>query len=263
VQSTSQRLARFLDVPYDKLYWRCAGINHNAWFTELMYEGRDMYPALRERAADPAIYEEDPIRFEIMLHFGAFVTESSGHFSEYVPYFRKRPDLIERYTRSGYRGASGFYAHGWPTWRKENDERIAAMLEGTEPIPTERSHEYAADIVEGIALHQPRVIYGNVRNHGLIDNLPDGCVEVACLADRNGIGPIHFGPLPEQLAALNRSHMAVHTLMLQALLHRDKTAARYALLLDPLTAAVCSPAEIDAMFDELWEVERPYLGAWE
>jgi alpha-galactosidase len=263
VQSTSQRLARFLDVPYDELYWRCAGINHNAWFTELMYEGRDMYPALRERAADPAIYEEDPIRFEIMLHFGAFVTESSGHFSEYVPYFRKRPDLIERYTRSGYRGASGFYAHGWPTWRKENDERIAAMLEGTEPIPTERSHEYAADIVEGIALHQPRVIYGNVRNHGLIDNLPDGCVEVACLADRNGIGPIHFGPLPEQLAALNRSHMAVHTLMLQALLHRDKTAARYALLLDPLTAAVCSPAEIDAMFDELWEVERPYLGAWE
>lgn len=263
VQSTSQRLARFLDVPYDELYWRCAGINHNAWFTELVYEGRDMYPVLRERTADPAIYEEDPIRFEIMLHFGAFVTESSGHFSEYVPYFRKRPDLIEQYTRSGYRGASGFYAHGWPTWRKENDERIAAMLEGTEPIPTERSHEYAADIVEGIALHQPRVIYGNVRNHGLIDNLPDGCVEVACLADRNGIGPIHFGPLPEQLAALNRSHMAVHTLMLQALLHRDKAAARYALLLDPLTAAVCSPAEIDAMFDELWEVEQPYLGAWE
>lgn len=263
VQSTSRRLARYLDVPYDDLSWRCAGLNHNAWFTELTYRGQDMYPALRERAQDPEIYEEDPVRFEIMLHFGAFVTESSGHFSEYVPYFRKRRDLLERYTRSGYRGASGFYAHGWPTWRKENDERIAAMLEGTEPVPTERSHEYAADIVEGIALHMPRVIYGNVRNEGLIHNLADGCVEVACLADRNGIQPCHFGPLPEQLAALNRSHMAVHTLMVQALLHRDKQSARYALLLDPLTAAVCSPAEIDSMFDELWEVERPYLQEFE
>lgn len=263
VQGTSRQLARYLDVPYDELYWRCAGINHNAWFTELTYQDRDMYPVLRERARDPQTYEEDPVRFEIMLHFGAFVTESSGHFSEYVPYFRKRPDLIERYTRSGYRGASGFYAHGWPTWRKENDERIAAMLEGAEPIPTERSREYAADIVEGIALHMPRVIYGNVRNHGLIDNLPDGCVEVACLADRNGIQPCHFGELPEQLAALNRSHMAVHTLMLQALLRKDRQAARYALLLDPLTAAVCSPAEIDSMFDELWEIECPYLQEFE
>jgi alpha-galactosidase len=133
------------------------------------------------------------------------------------------------------------------------------MLEGAEPIPTERSHEYAADIVEAIVCHTPSVIYGNVRNHGLIDNLPDGCVEVACLVDRNGIQPCHFGPLPEQLAALNRSHMAVHALMVQALQNRDQQAARYALLLDPLTAAVCSPAEIDAMFDELWEVERPYL----
>jgi alpha-galactosidase len=263
VQGTSRRLARYLGVPYEELYWRCAGINHNAWFTELSYQGRDMYPALRERAGDPGIYEEDPVRFEVMLHFGAFVTESSGHFSEYVPYFRKRPDLLQRYARSGYRGGSGFYAHNWPTWRKENDERIAAMLEGTEPIPTERSQEYAADIVGAIVCRTPAVIHGNVRNHGLIDNLPDGCVEVACLVDRNGVQPCHFGPLPEQLAALNRSHMAVHTLVLQALLERDKQAARYALLLDPLTAAVCSPGEIDAMFDELWEVERPYLQEFE
>ena len=107
------------------------------------------------------------------------------------------------------------------------------------------------------------MIYGNVRNTGLIDNLPDGCVEVACLVDRNGVQPCHFGPLPEQLAALNRAHMAVHTLMVEALLERDQQAARYALLLDPLTAAVCSPAEISAMFDEMWEAERPYLQAFE
>ena len=110
---------------------------------------------------------------------------------------------------------------------------------------------------------RPMVIYGNVRNTGLIDNLPDGCVEVPCLVDRNGVQPCHFGPLPEQLAALNRSHMAVHALMVEALLNHDKQAARYALLLDPLTAAVLSPAEISALFDEMWEAEREYLQPFE
>src|SRR5438067_19424 len=105
--------------------------------------------------------------------------------------------------------------------------------------------------------------HGNVRNTGLIDNLPDGCVEVACLVDRNGVQPCHFGPLPEQLAALNRSHMAVHALLIEALLNHDKQAARYALLLDPLTAAVLSPAEISALFDEMWQAERQYLQPFE
>ncbi len=107
---------------------------------------------------------------------------------------------------------------------------------------------------------RPTVIYGNVLNTGLIDNLlPGGCVEVACLVDQNGVQPCHFGSLPEQLAALNRSHMAVHSLMCECLLSRNKEAARYALLLDPLSAAVCSPAEISALFDEMWEAERVYL----
>jgi len=110
VQGTSGQLARYLDVPYEELRWRCGGINHLAWFTELTWQGEDMYPRLRQAAQDPEIYECDPVRFEVMLHFGAFVTESSGHFSEYVPYFRKRPDLIKRYTRKGYLGESGFYA---------------------------------------------------------------------------------------------------------------------------------------------------------
>ncbi len=122
-----------------------------------------------------------------------------------------------------------------------------------------RSSGYADDIIEAVALNRPAVIYGNVRNLGLIDNLPDGCLEVACLVDRNGVQPCHFGPLPEQLAALNRSHMAVHALMAEALLKGDKEAARYALLLDPLSAAVCSPAEISDLFDEMWTAERAYL----
>jgi alpha-galactosidase len=263
VQHTSRLLAEYLDVPYEALEWRCAGINHNAWFTELRYRGQDMYPKLREAARMPAIYERDPVRFEMMRYFGAFVTESSGHFSEYVPYFRKRPDLIDRYCRTGYLGETGFYANNWHLWRAQNDASIREMLAGTRDTPFSRSHEYGSYIIEAVMMRQPAVIYGNVRNSGLIDNLPDGCVEVACLVDQNGVQPCHFGSLPEQLAALNRTHMSVHTLMCEALLKRDKEAARYALMLDPLTAAVCSPAEIDALFNEMWEAQRPYLSYFE
>ncbi len=259
VQGTSRQLARYLEVPYHELEWRCGGINHNAWFTELRHNGQDMYPRLRQRAQVPEIYEQDPVRFEFMLHFGAFVTESSGHFSEYVPYFRKRPDLIVRYCREGYLGGTGFYANNWPTWRASNDASIREMLAGTRDLPFERGHEYGSLIIEAIIKNSPAVIYGNVRNSHLIDNLPDGCVEVACLVDGNGVQPCHFGELPEQLAALNRSHMAIHALMCEALLTRNKEAARYALLLDPLSAAVCSPAEISALFDEMWEAESEYL----
>ena len=263
VQGTSKQLADYLQVPYEELEWQCAGINHNAWFTTLRHQGEDMYPRLRARAQQAEVYEQDPVRCEVMLHFGAFVTESSGHFSEYVPYFRKRPELIELYCREGYLGGTGFYANNWPTWRADNEKQIYEMLSGTREIPYQRSHEYGSFIIEAITLHRPTVIYGNVRNTGLIDNLSDGCVEVACLVDRHGIRPIHFGSLPEQLAALNRAHMAVHQLVVQALLAREKEAARYALLLDPLTAAVCSPAEISTLFDEMWEAQRPYLQTFE
>lgn len=263
VQGTSRQLAGYLDVPYDRITWRCAGINHNAWFTTLERDGVDLYPLLRERAAIPEIYEQDPVRFEVMLHLRAFVTESSGHFSEYVPYFRKRPDLLARYARAGYLGESGFYANNWPEWRRASDELIASMLRGETPVPRERSHEYASSIIEAIELGREATIHGNVLNRGWIDNLPQGCVEVECRVARNGIRPVTFGALPEQLAALNRAHMAVHELVVQALMARDRRKARYALMLDPLTAAVCSLEEIDRLFDEMWEVERGSLTAFD
>src|SRR5204862_2145381 len=150
-------------------------------------------------------------------------------------------------------------ANNWPTWREKNDSSIRQMIKGTQVLPLTRSHEYCSYIIEAVTMRRPTVIYGNVRNTRLIDNLPGGCVEVACLVDQNGVQPCHFGSLPEQLAALNRSHMAVHSLMCDALLTNNKEAARYALLLDPLSAAVCSPAEISALFDEMWETERVYL----
>jgi alpha-galactosidase len=125
------------------------------------------------------------------------------------------------------------------------------MLSGERDLPFSRSQEYGSQIIEAMLLRRPTVVCGNVRNTGLIENLLDGCVEVSCLVDHNGVQPCHFGSLPEQLAALNRAHMSVHTLMYEAMLKREKEAARYALMLDPLTAAVCSPAEISALFDEM------------
>jgi alpha-galactosidase len=263
VQGTSRQLATYLDLPYEELRFRCAGINHMAWFTELTYRGEDMYPRLRQAAQDPEIYEADPARFEVMLHFGAFVTESSGHFSEYVPYFRKRPDLLARYTRDGYLGESGFYANNWPAWRAGADETVRAQLAGRSEVTLQRSSEYASFIVEAMETGVPVAIHGNVLNSGLIDNLPDGgCVEVPVLVDATGLQATRFGPLPPQLAALNAAHMYVHELMVQAVLERDRGAALQALMLDPLSAAVCSPDEIRSMFDEMWEAEREDLAAF-
>ncbi|MEX2393978.1 MAG: alpha-galactosidase [Actinomycetota bacterium] len=263
VQGSSWQLSQYLGVSYRDLVWECAGINHNAWFTRLELDGDDAYPRLLERIEDPEIYEKDPVRFEVMKHLGYFVTESSGHFSEYVPYFRKRPGLIERFARNGYLGESGFYANNWPTWRSGHDQYVRGMLEGTSEIPSGRSHEYASYIIEAVERGKPRVVYGNVHNDGLIGNLPDGCVEVACLVDKRGVQPVAFGDLPEQVAALNRQHMAVHELMVDALLERDLRKAKHALMLDPLTAAVCSLDEISALFDEMRAAQAKDLIAFD
>ena len=262
VQGTSRQLAGYLEVPYEEITWRCAGINHNAWFTTLEREGEDLYPRLRERARITEVYEQDPVRFEVMLHLGAFVTESSGHFSEYVPYFRNRRDLLARYTRTGYLGESGFYANNWPSWRRYNDELIASMLAGDTPVPVTRGHEYASTIIEAIECGRPASVHGNVLNRGWVENLPDGCVEVECRVTGDGLTPCRFGKLPEQLAALNRAHMAVHELVVEAVMERDRGKAKYALMLDPLTAAACSLEEIDRLFDELWAAERESLTAY-
>jgi alpha-galactosidase len=260
IQSTSQVLADYLGLPYSEIDWRAAGINHMAWFTKLERDGEDLYPFLRKRASDPAIYEQDLIRFEIMFHLGAFCTESSGHISEYMSYFRKRPDLVKKYARPGYRGESGFYANNWPNWRKGNDERVLAYLSGQKEFKMDRSQEYASYIIEAVETNRPAVFYGNVLNTGLIDNLPqNGVVEVACLVDRKGIQPTHFGALPTQMAILAGQHMAFHDLAATAVLEKDREAAVHALMIDPLTSAVCSLAEIRQMFDEMVQAEKAYL----
>lgn len=274
VQGTSRQLADYLGIPYEDLDWECAGINHMSWFTKLERDGEDQYPALLRKAEEQEIYEQDPIRFEMAKEFGYFVTESSGHFSEYVPYFRKKQDLIDKYCRKGYRGESGFYSRNWPDWRRALDEFRAkwvkgeeipeGLIKGTPGLeefdPNERSHEYGSYIIEAHQTGDEAVIYGNFPNRGLIENLPrDGIVEVKTLVDRNGLHPCRFGTLPEQLAALNRSNMTVHTLTVESILNEDREAGIRAFMLDPLTAAVSSPAEIRDMAEELFEAEKEYV----
>lgn len=260
VQSTSRKLAEMLEVPYEELKWNCAGINHMSWFTTLEHNGQDMYPILREKAEDPEFLAQDPVRLDAMKYLGYFVTESSGHFSEYIPYYRKRQDLIDKHCSVGYNGATGFYANEWPYWRERTDREIMEIISGERELELWNSHEYAAIIIEAMVKNTPKVIYGNVKNTGLIENLPqDGIVEVACLINRNGINPCYYGRLPEHLAALNKSNMSFFELTVSAVLEQDREMAMRALLVDPLTAAVCSLEEIKAMFDELYEAEKDYI----
>jgi len=263
VQGTSELLSRYAGIPYASMKWKCAGINHLAWFTELHGpSGEDLYPGLMEQANDRSseFAKAEPVRSDMMRHFGAFITESSGHLSEYVPYYRKRKDLLDKYTDTAYRGEESFYANNWPTWRRNQDESRERQIGGEDPIKFERTHEYGAWIIEAIEKHSACVIYGNVANRGLIDNLPqDGCVEVACLVDRNRIQPTRFGRLPRQMAAMCDADMRMFDLAVEAIIHRSKEMAAQALMLDPLTAAVCCPAEIKEMTMKLFEAEEEWL----
>lgn len=280
VQGTSKLLAKRADVPYAEMVWDCAGINHLAWFTRLEHQGRDLYPRLMEKArADLARDPEgkltrdeaknldawDLVRKDMMLHFGAFITESSGHLSEYLPYYRKRPDLLQRYCRAAYDGQSSFYADEWPKWRAGADANRAKMVEGTTPTEWARSHEYAAFIIEAREKDSPFVLHGNVANTWkgggpLVANLPhDGIVEVKTVVDRSGFNPCVFGRLPPQMAAICAANMAVYDLGAEAVIRRSKEAAIHALTLDPHTASVCSPAEIRAMTLEMFDAEKDFL----
>ena len=271
VQGTSHLLAKRAGVAIADVEWECAGINHLAWFTKFKHHGKDLYPLLMKKAqADLAGKLTDPkdldlVRKDMMVHFGAFITESSGHLSEYLPYYRKRKDLLKKYARPGYDGETSFYANNWPTWRANGDKFRADLLTGKKPFVQTRSWEYASWIIEGREKDVPVRIHGNVMNSkggsdALISNLPaDGCVEVACYIDRNGINPSRYGKLPAQMAALCASNMAMFDLGATAAIERSKEAAIHSLMLDPLTAAMCSPAEIKAMTLEMFEAEKAYL----
>jgi len=266
VQGTSHQLAQYAGVPYKQMKWECGGINHMAWFTRLEHKGRDLYRVLnrkldrRAKLGRKLLYEHDPVRFDLMRHFGYFVSESSGHMSEYVPYYRKRDKLIDRYCRDGYLGGRGFYALSWPKGRRGIDRIREKLLAQNKPLQLDRGYEFASYIIEAHRKDRPAVVHGSVENKGLIDNLPrEGVVEVPMVVDKQGFHPCKFGPLPPQVAALCDANMRHFELAVKSVLEKDREAALHSLLLDPLTAAVCSPAEIKRMFEQLVRAERRFL----
>ncbi len=261
VQGSSHNLADYAGVPYQEMKWRCAGINHLAWFTVLTHNGKDLYPVLKQKLdEDPELLAKDPVRFDLMKYFDCFVTESSGHFSEYLPYYRKRQELIDKHCGEKFLGQSSFYADGWPTWRIDNDKRRVELISGEEEIDFDRTWEYASYIIQAMETNSPVKIYGTVANTGLITNLQQkNVVEVACTVDSEGIVPNYFGELPAHLAALCSSHQYMFDMAAEACIQKSKDLAIKALMLDPLTAAVCSLDEIKEMAERLFEVEKKFL----
>ncbi len=263
VQGTAEMLAGWIGAPMNEITYTCAGINHQAWYLDYKWNGRDAYPLIREALGKPEIYNEEIVRNEMFLHLDRYVTESSGHNSEYNWWFRKRPDLIEKYCIHGTGWNPGEYAYilkeyqkSETTWRDQAKEWFANET----PISLERGHEYAAYIINALRGGEVFGFNGNVPNTGLITNLPaDACVEVPVYVDRNGFRPVHVGALPPQCVALNHVSVMVEEMAVEAALTGDPRLVFHAIAYDPLTAAVLSLAEIEAMVNEMLAQNRPYL----
>ncbi|NLS77949.1 MAG: alpha-galactosidase [Chloroflexi bacterium] len=255
VQGTARRLAEYIGAPADEVNYWVAGINHMAWFLRFNWKKEDAYPLLWKAMDDPAIYEKDKVRWEIMRYFGYFVTESSTHMSEYVPYFRRTPALIEATGRTAAQHIESFIQA-----RRDRESRQQGILSGEVELPLKRSAEYSVNIMNAMETNVPYCFNGNVRNTGLITNLPPDCaVEVPCLVDATGVHPCYVGDLPPELAGLNRSNITVQELAVRALLTHDRELVYRAVQLDPLTQACVSLPEMRKMVDELFAAHERLL----
>jgi len=264
VQGTAQMLANWIGAKMDDVTYLCAGINHQAWYLDFKWNGKDAYPLISKAILENKdIYDHEQVRNEMFLHLDYYVTESSGHNSEYNSWFRKRPDLIEKYCTNGSGWNPGVYAYILNEYLdRENDwqQGINEWL-AEETVDLNRGHEYAAYIFN--AIFGDGTLYefnGNVRNFGLIDNLPEGCcVEVPVLASRRGLSPMHVGKLPAQLAILNNINAACEELAVQGSIESDKRKIFHAICMDPLTSAVLSLDEIKSMVDEMFVANKDWL----
>ena len=263
VQGGIAKFARILGIPKEEINYTCAGINHMAYYLKLERDGEDLYPELRRRTfTDQAVYEEDIVRNEVFKAFGYYVTESSGHFSEYSPWFRKRKDTLEKYC---YHGTS------WNTGRtnftiecrEERARNYYTELEKflTEPVDLTRGNEYASCIFNAIFGDGEMYKFnGNVRNFGLIDNLPWGaCVEVPVLASKNGLEAMHVGRIPDAVLPLMSMSSQIEEMVVRASFEGDRELIYQAVCYDPLTASVLDLQEIRTLVDELFEFSAPYL----
>jgi len=265
VQGSAMMLADWIGAPYNEIDYLCAGINHQAWYLEYKWKGQDAYPLIYKAITErPEIYNEEIVRNEMFLALGKYVTESSGHNSEYNPWFRKRPDLIEKYCTHGTGWNPGEYAYilkeyqnTEATWKDIVKEELAKPLTSGD---LERGEEYAAFIINALCGGEMFKFNGNVPNTSLITNLPEGaCVEVPVLVDRAGFHPMHIGPLPPECALLTSLSSGIEELAIQGALTGDPVAIYRAIAHDPLTSAVLSLAEIRQMTNELFAQHKDFL----
>jgi alpha-galactosidase len=288
VQHTANELAQDLQIPVNEIDFHCAGINHMSFYLRFEHKGKSLHPNMQQVIAEGRVPDWNRVRYEMFQKLGYFPTESSEHFAEYVPWFikRGREDLLAKFNipLDEYPGRCQIFEKAWPYIERElqepgsqnsaallrelQDAKIQVMQHSIDETPKmidglrtfERSVEYGSAIIHSIETGTPRVINGNVINHHLIDNLPQGCaVEVPCLVDHNGVQPTRIGKLPVQLAALMRTNVNVQELVVEALLKQKREHVYHAAMLDPHTAAVLDIEQIHAMVDELLIAHRPYL----
>jgi len=264
VQGTAAQMAGWIKAPMNQITFLCGGINHQAWFIKFEKNRKDAYPLLHKVIeTNKKIYNEEIVRNEMFLHLGYYVTESSGHNSEYNWWFRKRPDLIKKYCTygtgwnpGGYAYILKYYLKKAKTWKKE----VKKWFDKGAPISLERGLEYAASIINAYMGGELFEFNGNVPNKGIIPNLPyDACVEVPVVASKRGFNSIHVGELPPQCAALNNISIAVEEMAVESALTGDPTLAFRAIAYDPLSASVLSLAEIKKMVQELFLKNKNYL----
>lgn len=265
VQGTAMMLADWIDAPYEEVDYVCAGINHMAWYLEYKWKGIDAYPLIHKAVTEvEAIYNEEQVRNEIYLALGYYVTESSGHNSEYNWWFRKRPDLIEKYCTHGTGWNPGEYAYilkeyqrNEATWKEQVKERLSRPLTGEDLA---RGSEYAAYIINSLRGGDPYKFNGNVPNTNLVSNLPQGaCVEVPVWVDKSGFQPVHVGALPPECALMTNLSASIEEMAISGSLAGDPVAIYRAICHDPLTASVLSLREIRDMVNEMFAQHEAYL----
>ncbi len=264
VQGTAMMLAKWIGAEYEDITYTCAGINHMAWYLKYQWKGEDAYPLIRKAVSqNPEIYNEEIVRNEMFLNLDYYVTESSGHNSEYNWWFRKRPELVEKYCTYGtgwnpgvHRYILDEYAKRADTWKE--DARLWFAQET--PISLERGHEYAAYIINALMGGEPFEFNGNVANKGLVTNLPENCcVEVPVWVSKKGIEPVRVGALPPQCAMLTGLSAQVEEMAVEGALTGNPRLVYQAIVHDPLTAAVLSMAEAREMVNCMFEQNRGYL----
>ena len=263
VQTTLDLISGYVNVPKEEIDFLCAGINHMGWFLDITHNGKDMYPLLRERFEHPEYYVNEKVRGETFRHFGYFMTESTGHLAEYLPYFRKNQKALDLYCdEPGFGGESGAYYYWCESVGDKYNEQDILADESVE-LP-QRSVEYGSYVIEALETGRTFKLNGNVINGGMITNLPaDCCSEGPIYVDRTGLHKTIVGDLPPQCAALNMTNINVQRLAVEAALTGDPEHIVHACALDPLTSAVLTLKEIREMAIEMLEAQKQWLPQFE